>query len=69
MTKVNVSWLLLLALSMLIMLRGTGVISCSWAWVLAPIWVPYSLVAFFAVLAGMLHATARAIETFKGPWE
>lgn len=35
-------------------LKLTGVISWSWLWVLAPLWIPVALLAVFLIAVGLL---------------
>ena len=37
-----------------IALKLTGVITWSWLWVLAPIWITFVIVVFVLIIAGML---------------
>ena len=37
-----------------IALKLIGVITWSWLWVLAPIWIPFVIVVFILIIAGML---------------
>ena len=37
-----------------IALKLTGVITWSWLWVLAPIWITFVIVVFILIIAGML---------------
>ena len=37
-----------------ITLKLTGVITWSWLWVLAPIWIPFVIVVFVLIIAGMV---------------
>ena len=37
-----------------ITLKLTGVITWSWLWVLAPIWIPFVIVVFILVIVGMI---------------
>lgn len=39
-----------------ITLKLTGVISWNWLWVLAPLWMPFALVALFLGAFGLLFA-------------
>ena len=45
-----------------ITLRLTGVIDWSWAWVLAPIWIPVALVLSVLVLLAFIAVTVMVIE-------
>ena len=35
-------------------LKLTGVITWSWLWVLAPIWIPFVIVGFILIIAGII---------------
>ena len=37
-----------------IILKLTGVITWSWLWVLAPIWIPFVIVGFIFIIAGIV---------------
>ena len=37
-----------------IALKLTGVITWSWLWVLAPIWIPFVIVVFILIIAGIV---------------
>ena len=37
-----------------IALKLTGVIAWSWWWVLAPIWIPFVIVVFVLIIAGIV---------------
>ena len=37
-----------------ITLKLTGVITWSWLWVLAPIWIPFVIVVFVLIIAGIV---------------
>lgn len=37
-----------------IALKLTGVIAWSWLWVLAPIWIPFVIVVFVLIIAGIV---------------
>ena len=39
-----------------IALKLTGVITWSWLWVLAPIWIPFIMVVFVLIIAGIVIA-------------
>ena len=39
-----------------ITLKLTGVITWSWLWVLAPIWIPFIIVVFILIIAGIVIA-------------
>ena len=39
-----------------ITLKLTGVITWSWLWVLAPIWIPFVIVVFILIIAGIVIA-------------
>ena len=39
-----------------IVLKLTGVITWSWLWVLAPIWIPFIMVVFVLIIAGIVIA-------------
>ena len=39
-----------------IALKLTGVIAWSWWWVLAPIWIPFIIVVFILIIAGIVIA-------------
>ena len=45
-----------------ITLRLTGVIDWSWAWVLAPIWIPVALVLSVLVLLAFIAVIVMVIE-------
>ena len=37
-----------------ITLKLTGVITWSWLWVLAPIWIPFVIVVFILIIVGII---------------
>ena len=37
-----------------IALKLTGVITWSWLWVLAPIWIPFVIIVFILIIAGIV---------------
>ena len=39
-----------------IALKLTGYITWSWLWVLAPIWIPFIIVVFILIIAGIVIA-------------
>ena len=39
-----------------IALKLTGYITWSWLWVLAPIWIPFIIVVFILIIAGIIIA-------------
>ena len=39
-----------------IALKLTGYITWSWLWVLAPIWIPFVIVVFILIIAGIVIA-------------
>ena len=39
-----------------IALKLTGVITWSWLWVLAPIWIPFIIAVFILIIAGIVIA-------------
>lgn len=39
-----------------IALKLTGYITWSWLWVLAPIWIPFIIVIFIVIIAGIVIA-------------
>ena len=42
-----------------IVLKLVGVISWSWVWVLAPLWIPISIAVVFFIIAGILYLISR----------
>ena len=42
-------------------LKLGNVINWSWWWVLAPIWIPFSLVGLLLIVAGLLYALAHTL--------
>jgi hypothetical protein len=46
-----------------IALKLTGVIGWSWWWVLSPLWIPWALFAFGALLGLSVYLTAKALTT------
>jgi uncharacterized membrane protein YhiD involved in acid resistance len=46
-----------------IALKLTGYIGWSWWWVLAPLWLPVSILAFIAVVFGGMALLVRWLET------
>lgn len=55
-TKVQSSFPFLSILCLIfITLKLTGYIAWSWLWVLAPIWIPISIILIVFVIVGMLY--------------
>ena len=52
-TSSGIGFLELLAI-LFIALKLTGVITWSWLWVLAPIWIPFVIVGFILIIAGII---------------
>ena len=48
-----------------ITLKLTGNIGWSWVWVLAPLWIPWSIVLLFVLLAGLFVLVATAEKSWK----
>ena len=42
-----------------ITLKLTGVITWSWLWVLAPIWIPFVIVVFVLIIVGIVVITNK----------
>lgn len=42
-----------------IALKLTGVITWSWLWVLAPIWIPFVIAVFILIIAGKVIITNK----------
>lgn len=55
-TKVQISFPFMSILCLIfITLKLTGYIAWSWWWVLAPIWIPISIILVVFVIVGMLY--------------
>ena len=60
MEKSNITLLDLLGV-LFIGLKLSGNITCSWAWVLLPLWLPISVV----LLAGILYALKKTLDELE----
>lgn len=49
-------------LILFIALKLTGVIAWSWVWVLAPLWIPFALIAVIFAIAGVLSLIGKALK-------
>lgn len=59
-TKVQGSFPFLSILCLIfITLKLTGYIAWSWLWVLAPIWIPISIILVVFVIVGMLYVAEK----------
>lgn len=56
---VGVPWLLTIVF---LVLRFTGVISWSWWWVFAPLWIPAGVGVVLLILAGLAHVIGKAVD-------
>ena len=66
-TKVQGSFPFLSILCLIfITLKLTGYIAWSWWWVLAPIWIPISIILVVFVIVGMLYVAENKLTNKKG---